>query len=583
MWCSRLILVCLVLYAARSTAEPAAVTAPSDAEIQRILVDRIDVQKRSVGVVVGVIEPRGHRVIAYGNLEKGDNRRLDGDSIFEIGSITKVFTALVAAEMAQSGELKLDDPIATYLPASVKMPERKGRQVTIADLATHTSGLPRMPANFRPKDPENPYADYSVDALYAFLSSYQLHHDVGVKFEYSNLGFGLLGIGLAQRAGMGYEKLVVTRICDPLGMSSTRITLSGPMRHRLAVGHSADLVKVSPWDIPTLAGAGALRSSANDLLAFLAGVMGYSDSPRAAALAAAQKLALSISRPTGEPFIDAGLGWTIDTRGGGEIVWKNGGTGGYRTFIGYSPRTGVGVVALSNAATEDGVDDLGLNLLDPRYPLSVPEGSPNEIAVDAKALDGYVGNYELSANFILTVTREGDQLFVKATSQPRAAVYPTSRVEFFYKVVDAQITFEPGEGGLAAVLVLHQNGLDQRAQRIDDAEAKKLSDYVAQHFKDQKANPGSEASIRRQIEELQRRQPDLGAFTPALAEIARPQMPHAEDLIASFGSLKLLDFKGVGPGGADIYTANFERGSLEWRIFLDADGKIAFQFFRPAP
>jgi CubicO group peptidase (beta-lactamase class C family) len=576
-------LACLVLYATGSIAQPTAVTAPSDAEIRRILVDRIDVQKQSVGIVVGVIEPHEQRVIAYGGLEKGDKRRLDGDSIFEIGSITKVFTALIAAEMAQRGELNLDDPIAKYLPASVKMPKRNGRQITLVDLATHTSGLPRMPANFRPKDPENPYADYSVDALYSFLSSYELHRDIGVKFEYSNLGFGLLGIGLAQRAGTDYEKLVVIRICDPLGMSSTRISLSESMRKRLAVGHSADLVKASVWDIPTLAGAGALRSSANDLLAFLAGVMGRSDNPRAKAVADAQKLALAMSRPTGEPFIDAGLGWTIDTRGGGEIIWKNGGTGGYRTFIGYSPKTGVGIVALSNAATEDGVDDLGLHLLDARYPLSVPEGSPNEVVVDAKALDGDVGSYELSANFILTVTREGDQLYVKATNQPRAAVYPKSRVEFFYKVVDAQITFEPDAVGRAFALVLHQNGLDQRARRISDTEAEKLSDYVEQHFKDQKANPGSEASIRHQIDELQRRQPDLGRFTPELAEIARPQMQHVEDLIAGLASLKSVDFKSVGPGGADIYTVNFEHGSLEWRIFLDADGNIAFQFFRPVP
>jgi serine-type D-Ala-D-Ala carboxypeptidase/endopeptidase len=580
---SNLVLACLVLCAAGSMAQPAAVTAPPDAEIRRILVERVDVQKQSVGIVVGVVEPHGHHVVAYGNLETGDKRPLDGDTIFEIGSITKVFTALLAAEMARDGELKLDDPISRYLPASLKIPERNGRQITLIDLATHTSGLPRMPANFRPKDPENPYADYNLDALYSFLSSYELHRDIGVKFEYSNLGFGLLGIGLAQRAGMDYEKLVIMRICDPLGMSNTRITLSEAMRQRLAVGHSADLVKASVWDIPTLAGAGALRSSANDLLAFLAGVMGYSENPRATVLAAAQKSAVSISRPTEEPFINAGLGWTIDARGGGEIIWKSGGTGGYRTFIGYSPKTGIGIVALSNAATEDGVDDIGLHLLDARYPLSVPEGSPTEVAVDSRVLDGYVGNYELSANFILTVTREGNQLFVKATGQPRSAVYPKSGVEFFYKVVDAQIAFEPDASGVASALVLHQNGLDQRARRIDDAEAKKLSDYVAQHFKDQKANPGSEASIRRQVEELQHRQPDLSQLTPAFAEIARPQMPHAEDLISSLGSPRSVEFKGVGPGGADIYTVKFERGSLEWRIFLDANGKIAWQFFRPAP
>lgn len=488
----------------------------------------------------------------------------------------RVWLGLVC--LAQRGEVKLDDPIAKYLPASVKVPQR-GRQITLVDLATHTSGLPRMPSNFRPRDPENPYVDYSVDSLHSFLSSYELHRDIGVKFEYSNLGFGLLGLGLAQRGGMDYERLVVARICDPLGMKSTRITLSEPLRQRLAAGHSADLVTVSAWDIPTLAGAGALRSSANDLLTFLAAVMGYTDSP----LAAAQKTALSISRPSGAPFINAGLGWTIDTRGGGEIIWKNGGTGGYRTFIGYSPSSGIGIVALSNAATEEGADDIGLHLLDARFPLSVPEGSPSEAALDTQVLDSYVGNYELSANFILTVTREGNQLFVKATDQARAAVYPKNNVEFFYKVVDAQITFEPDSQGKANALVLHQNGRDQRAQRIDEAVAKKLADYVLQHFKDQKANPGSEASIRRQVAELQRRQPELDEFTPGLADIAGPQMPHIEDLIAGLGALQSVDFKSVGPGGADIYNLKFEHGSLEWRIFLDADGKIASQFFHPLP
>jgi D-alanyl-D-alanine-carboxypeptidase/D-alanyl-D-alanine-endopeptidase len=266
---------------------------------------------------------------------------------------------------------------------------------------------------------------------------------------------------------MDYEKLVVTRICDPLGMKSTRITLSEPLRKRFAAGHSADLVTVPAWDSPSLAGAGALRSTANDLLIFLSAMMGYTDNP----LAQAQKTTLSISRSAGSPFMDSGLGWVIDTRGGGEIIWKNGGTGGYRTFIGYSPKTGIGIVALSNTSTADGVDDIGLHLLDARFPLAVPERAPSELSLDTKVLDNYVGNYELQANFILTITREGNQLFAQATNQTRAALYPKSNVEFFYKVVDAQITFETDARGHATALVLHQGGRDQQAQRIDDAKA----------------------------------------------------------------------------------------------------------------
>ena len=174
-------LACFVLYVAQAGAQTTPSSrsaAPSDAEIRRILAERIDVQKQGVGIVVGVIDSHGRRIVAHGAPEKGDTRPLNGDTLFEIGSITKVFTALLAADMAQRGELNLDDPIQKYLPPTVKIPERGGKQITLIDLATHTSGLPRMPENFRPKDPNRPYADYPVDALYTFLSSYELRRDI---------------------------------------------------------------------------------------------------------------------------------------------------------------------------------------------------------------------------------------------------------------------------------------------------------------------------------------------------------------------------------------------------------------------
>jgi len=440
---------------------------PSTADIRQILINRIDTQKQGVGIVVGVIDAKGRRVVSYGSLEQDDKRPLDGDTVFEIGSITKVFTALLLADMAQRGEVKIDDPIAKYLPDSAKMPERGGRQITLVDLATHTSGLPRMPANFRPNDPANPYADFTDEQLYSFLASHELIRDIGLKYEYSNLGFGLLGQGLARRANTDYETLIMDRVCEALGMSSTQITMSSDMEHRFAAGHSADLVTVSRWDIPTLTGAGALRSSANDLLKFLSASMGYTKT----ALAPAMKAMLATRRPTGQPFIDSALGWTVDTRGGGEIIWMNGGTGGYRSFVGYAPRSGVGIVVLSNAATDGGVDDLGLHLLDARYPLAIPAGSPREAAVDAKMLDNYVGYYEMAPNFILSVTREGAQLYVQATGQPRAAIYSKSDREFFYKLVDAQISFQVDDQGQLTGLVLHQNGHDLVAKRIDEADA----------------------------------------------------------------------------------------------------------------
>ena len=188
---------------AQSARQPAM---PTDSEIRQILFDRIDVQHQSVGIVVGVIGPEGRRVIAYGQLEKSDPRPLSGDTVFEIGSMTKVFTSLLLAGMVQRGEVALDDPVAKYLPAKVKMPERNGRQITLVDLSTHTSGLPRLPTNMKPADPNNPYADYTVEQLYQFLSRYQLTRDIGSQYEYSNLGGGLLGHVLALRAGMSYKR-----------------------------------------------------------------------------------------------------------------------------------------------------------------------------------------------------------------------------------------------------------------------------------------------------------------------------------------------------------------------------------------
>ena len=153
-----------------------------DKDIRAILADRIDVQRQGVGIVVGVIDPSGRRTVAYGVTNKGDGP-VDADTVFEIGSVTKVFTSLLLADAVQRGEVALTDPVSKYLPPDVKVPERGGKKITLADLATHTSGLPRMPANFHPKDPGNPYADYTVAQLYEFLSSIELTRDIGSKYE----------------------------------------------------------------------------------------------------------------------------------------------------------------------------------------------------------------------------------------------------------------------------------------------------------------------------------------------------------------------------------------------------------------
>lgn len=338
---------------------------PNNDEIRAILADRIDNQHQSVGIVVGVVDPEGRRMVSYGSLDQRDPRPLNGDTLFEIGSLTKVFTALLLTEMAQRGEVALTDAVAKYLPRGVGVPDRGGRSITLEDLATHTSGLPRTPSNMAPKDRANPFADYSPQLLYDFLSTYQLTRDIGSQWEYSNLGAGLLGYALTLRAGVDYETAVRSRIAASLDMKSTRIALRPEDQARLAMGHNDQLSPVPNWDFQALAGAAALRSSASDLVSFLAAVLGYDRSPLAPAMAAM----LSIRRPTTVPGLENALGWQISHPDALEIVWKDGSTLGYSSFMGYNPRSRIGVVVLSNASKTAGVNSIGMHVLDAASPL----------------------------------------------------------------------------------------------------------------------------------------------------------------------------------------------------------------------
>ena len=231
-------------------------------------------------MVIGLADQSGNQVFRAGKLDNGTDREVDGDTLFEIGSVTKTFTTLLLMDMVERGQMKLDDPVAKYLPKSVKVPARNGKQITLLDLATHTAGLPRDPSNLTPAGglPENAFADYSVEKLYAFLSSFALDRDPGDKFEYSNVGMALLGHVLALKAGTNYEGLVAKRICRPLKMNSTRIALSTELKARLARGHDQVGKPAPNWEFQVYDGAGGLRSSANDLLKYVSANIGLTPS-----------------------------------------------------------------------------------------------------------------------------------------------------------------------------------------------------------------------------------------------------------------------------------------------------------------
>lgn len=531
------------------------------------------------GIVVGIIE--GDKAYYYSYGKKSINGEpIDEHSVFEIGSITKTFTGIILAEMAMKGKMNLDDPLQKYLPEGVTAPTRNGASIKLVHLSNHTSSLPRMPGNFSPANNANPFADYSETQLYDFLKSYQLPRDIGSQYEYSNYAVGLLGHVLASSQGVSYEALMIDVIAKPLGLQDTRIAFTPSMKKNLALGHS-DGVQVENWDIPSLAGAGAIRSTAADMLKYVSANMGKNKSK----LYPAMQLSHKNSRVEGSsPMV--GLGWHITAADKSEIIWHNGGTGGYRTFAGFIRGGDKGVVVLTNSTAS--ADDIGMHLLNPKAPLTEikpsiglkvrtsidghgiesgikmywelkknqgdkydfsegelrrlgneylrkgetkkaiavfttnaeaypssanvfynlaeafekegskekavenykkslnlnpgnqlaidrlkilgidPSDALKEIIVDIETLERYVGMYELAPGFIATVSRADGQLNVQATGQPAFPVFPKSKNVFYYKIVEAQLTFNHDADGKVESVTLHQGGRDIVGKKLKE-------------------------------------------------------------------------------------------------------------------
>ncbi|NQU42272.1 serine hydrolase [bacterium] len=455
---------------------------PSDDSIEMILRDRVDLYKKSVGIVVGMVDRRGRKIVAYGKRDLEGDTEVGANTVFEIGSVSKVFTGTLLADAVKRGELRLEDPVSRFLPESVTVPSKDGKEITLLDLATHRSGLPQMPTNFKLADPQNPYADYTVENMYEFLSGYSLTRPVGEAFEYSNLGVGLLGHVLALNAGVDYETLMRTRVCGPLGMESTVIQLTPDLHKRLAGGHTAMRQPTSNWDIPTFAGAGAIRSTTEDMLRFLAASMALVETD----LRDVMDEAHSARLPAGGPEMEIGFGWLIHKKHESEIVWHNGGTGGYHSFVGWDRKTGLGVVVLSNSTND--IDDIGRHLMNPAFELAKLElpKERKEITLGAEIYESYVGEYEVVPTFVLTVTHEPEGLSLQATGQSKSRILAEAETEFFSNVVDAQISFGKDESGQVTHLVLHQGGQDVKAMRrgaiVPDEESMQLAPEILDRY-----------------------------------------------------------------------------------------------------
>ncbi|HLB48241.1 MAG TPA: serine hydrolase [Anaerolineales bacterium] len=361
--------------------------------IRAFLERRVEVEKRDVGIVVGIVDEHGSRIVSCGKMDNGTDQEVNGDTLFDIASITKPFTGLLLQDMIERREMKLDDPVAKYMPKSVKMPTHNGKQITLRHLAMHTSGLPHFAGNLNPKRVDQPFANYTVDELNAFLAGYQLTHDPGTKFEYSSLGAGLLGHVIALKAGSDYESLVVDRICRPLRMDSTRITLTPELKARFATGHNQFGEAVPSWERQTQLGGSALRSTANDMLKFVSANLGFTPSSLTPIMEKTHTLRLDQTLG-----MDLGLAWII-TRWPQEreIIWHAGGAPGYVTFAAFDKARRRGVVILSSSWDLD-VVTMGFLLLGSEWQ---PDKRPKETKISSQIYDSSVGQYELSPSFSL--------------------------------------------------------------------------------------------------------------------------------------------------------------------------------------
>jgi D-alanyl-D-alanine-carboxypeptidase/D-alanyl-D-alanine-endopeptidase len=370
---------------------------------------------------------------------------LDRNSVFEMGSVSKVFTGLLLADMVRRGEVALSDPVSKYAPPEAKLPTFGGKEITLGDLVTHRSSLPRLPPGFAPADMSNPYAGFDSKALYRALAATSLEREIGSRQEYSNFGIMLLSDLLGRRAGKRYDELLAERVLKPLTMEAT----SAAPGKAVVQGHAADYRPVPAWDFdPALAGVGGVRSSLLDMLRFAEAAAGRR--PQGLGLSFATSFTPLVNEPQGTSTLFA---WGMRKRSVGRLMFHNGQTGGMRATIVVNPDNGTGAVVLTDSPAN--LDDLAFHLVDSTLPL---RSKREAIDLAEAKLEEYVGTYQLAPDFALRVFREGERLLVQATGQDAVPMFAEAPDRFFLKLVDAQLTFRRDAADKVDSVVLHQGG-----------------------------------------------------------------------------------------------------------------------------
>ena len=429
---------------------------------QQLIAKRMS-QQAYPSLLVGVLDlnrDANPAWFGFGNLETDSNKTLrlpDQHTLYEIGSITKTFTALLLAQELQQGRLNLNFPVQLLLDFPIGSQEKNS--ITLQQLATHSSGLPRLPANMQPAQPGNPYADYDKAKLAAYLYTYQKSAATEHPYSYSNLGYGLLGYALANSHKTSYGELLQTRILKPLGMQASSLDANSASNPLKAKPTATNQASAQEWDFDVLAGAGAIRSSGQDMMRYLKQQI----APGNDAMGLAIKLAQQPLRKTGRGDEQIGLGWHISRQNAQTIYGHGGMTGSYASYAAFSPDKKRAVYVVTNTARD--VSDIAqLALLNAQH-YDDPE---HRAALDTKPedLSAYLGSYALTPQIKFTLTLKNQTLQAQLTGQSAYPVFAESADLFFYKVVDAKLRFIRDADGKVTALELLQNGVTQRANKL---------------------------------------------------------------------------------------------------------------------
>jgi len=490
---------------------------------------------------------------------------------FRLGSVTKQFTAASVLLLEERGKLSVTDPVKKYLPGAPAAWDK----ITLFHLLTHTSGIPDF-TSFPDYAKLEPFAT-TPEQLVSRFRDKPLDFEPGEKWQYSNSGYLLLSYLIETITGETYEKFVRENIFTPLAMKDSGYDSNSAVIPHRASGYvlgkngfeNAGFIHMS---VPQ--GAGALYSTTGDLLKWEQGLYGG----KLLQAASLQKMITPFKQ-------NYAFGLGVETAGGHKLIQHGGGIEGFNTQLAYYPDDKLAIVVLGNVNGRAPGEIAG-KLASIAHGETVKlQSERKEITLDPKLLDRYIGAYQLAPGVNMLITLENNQLFGKLGNQAAIPIFPESETMFFLKVVDAQIEFPKDDAqGKASQLILHQNGRDQTAKRLDDAEFRRIADaaaVTAKRFKDQTPAPGSEAAVRRLIEETRLGKPNYDLMSPGMAAATRQQLPQLQSSITQLGALQSVSFKGVGPAGPDIYTAKFENGSLEYRIWLAPDGKIESANVRP--